>query len=322
MGDQVTVDSKDDPTSTRGPRVAAARAALGPVGVVLPVSFTGQPAVSAQRAAVVQLEQAGYRTAWTNEVVGGKDALVHASILLGATRHLVLGTSIANIWARSPQTLHAAAAQLAEAYPGRFVLGVGVGYPDQAAAVGRAYGSPLATLRDHLGRMDAPTQPPAPEAPYPRIVAANGPRMLALAAELSDGALPAGMPEAYTAYARKVLGPDRLLAVGLSVVPGDDPEQTRAAARQMATALLSRPSYAAVAAKLGLPGAGADPAAPDDALVDALVAHGGPDAIAAAARRHLAAGADHVLLLPQPGEEYAAAVDTLAALAPALADLA
>lgn len=198
--------------------VDAARNALGPLGVCLPVSFTSNPPANSLRDAVGRLEAAGYRATWTNEVIG-KDALVQLAVLLSASEHMVFGTCIANIWARPAQTMHAAAAQLAQAYPGRFVLGLGVGYPEQAASVGREFGSPLATMRDYVNRMDSPTSPPAPDARYPRIIAANGPKMLALAGDIADGALPAMQPPQSTERARRSLGPDNLLVVGMSVIP-------------------------------------------------------------------------------------------------------
>lgn len=217
--------------SKRDNGVDAARLALGSVGVCLPVSFTSNPHADSLRDAVGRLEGAGYRAVWTNEVIG-KDALVQLAVLLSACEQMVFGTCIANIWARPAQTMHAAAAQLAQAYPGRFVLGIGVGYPEQAAAVGQNFGSPLATLRDYVNRMDSPTSPPAPDAPYPRIIAANGPKMLALAGEIGDGALPAMVPPEFTEHARQSLGPDKLLVVGLSVAPdGVEPAGIAAAVR-------------------------------------------------------------------------------------------
>ena len=135
--------------------VDAARQALGPVGVCLPVSFASTPPADLQREAVGRLERAGYRAVWTNEVIG-KDALVQVAMLLAATEQMVFGTCIANIWARPAQTRHGATAQLAQAYPGRFVFGLGVGYPAQAASIGQEFGSPLATMRDYLDRMDRP----------------------------------------------------------------------------------------------------------------------------------------------------------------------
>ncbi|HEX3956064.1 MAG TPA: TIGR03620 family F420-dependent LLM class oxidoreductase [Trebonia sp.] len=276
--------------------VDAARQSLGPVGAYLPIPFTSAPPVDHQREAVGRLEQAGYRTAWTNETVGGKDPLVQLALLLPATGRMTFGTGIANIWARAPQAAHAAAAMLAEAYPGRLVLGLGVGYPQQATAVGREFGSPLAAMRDYLERMAAPTLTPAPAAPYPRIVAANGPKMVAVAGELADGALPAGMPPAFTAWAREALGPDKLLVVAMSVITDTtDREAARATARAAAATSLSRPWYAATISRLGY--TEQDIAAVSDDLVGAIVAHGDPDSIAAVAAAHRAAGADHVILL-------------------------
>ena len=167
--------------------VDAARASLGPVSTYLPIAFTDTPPIDEQREAARRLERAGYRAVWTNETVGGKDALVQLSVLLAATERLVFGTGIANIWSRPAQTAQAAAAQLAQAYPNRLVLGLGVGYEQQAAAVGREFGSPIATMREYLEKMSAPTVPPAADGAFPRILAANSPRMLALAAELTDG---------------------------------------------------------------------------------------------------------------------------------------
>jgi probable F420-dependent oxidoreductase len=209
--------------------VEAARDALGPFGVCLPGSLTVALDADLQRNAVRRLDHVGYRTVWVNEVIG-KDAFVQIGMLLAETKRTVFGTCIANIWARPAQTMHAAAAQLAEAYPGRLVVGLGVGYPEQAASVGQEFGRPLVTMRDYLQRMDEPTWPPVPDAAYPRIIAANGPKMLALAGEIADGAFPAAQAAEFTAQARSTLGPDRLLVVGLSVDP--DPTVVRDNARE------------------------------------------------------------------------------------------
>jgi probable F420-dependent oxidoreductase len=296
--------------------VDAARRALGPVGVALPVSFTTALSVDLQRAAVGRLERAGYRAVWTNEVIGGKDAFVQLAVLLAATERMVFGTNIANIWARAPQTAHGAAAVLAQAYPGRFVLGLGGGYPQQAASVGREFGSPLATMRDYLDRMDGETWPPAPDVAYPRLIAANGPKMLALAGEIADGAIPAMLPPELTAQARQALGPDKLLVMGLSVVPDTDRDRAKATARERVSNSLDNPSYAAKMAGLGY--SAQEIAEVSDRLVDAIVGQGDPAAIAAKVREHLAAGADHVTLLLPIGGDFSAGIDQLAQLAPAL----
>lgn len=299
--------------------VEAARRALGPVGAFLPVTFTDTPPVDQQREAVGRLERAGYRSTWTNEVIG-KDALVQLAVLLGATERMVFGSAIANIWVREPQTMHAAAAQLAEAYPNRFVLGLGVGYPQQATSTGRTFGRPLATMRDYRGRMDSQTWPPAPNVAYPKIVAANGPKMLALAGEIADGALPAGLPPEFTAQARQLLGPDKLLVIGLSVVAEPDPDRARSIARQTVSTSLGQPSYAATIAALGYPET--EIINVGDQLVDAIVGHGDPTAIAATVAKHLGAGADHVMIMLQPAGDFTAGVDRLEHLAPALVAIA
>lgn len=292
--------------------VATTRKTLGPVGVCLPVSFTSTPPADLLREAARRLEDAGYGTVWTNEVIG-KDALVQLAVLLAATERMAFGTCIANVWARPAQTMHAAAAQLAQAYPGRIVLGLGVGYPEQAAGVGREFGSPLATMRDYLEAMDGPTWPPAPDAPYPRIVAANGPKMLALADEKADGAFPGGLPPEFTAAGREALGPDKLLVVGLSMARDIE------SAREAVSARLGVPSYASRLVQQGYPASDIDEVS--DRLVNALVAYGDPADVAAKVAEHLAAGADHVVLLPPIGGEFGAAIDQFEELGAAVAEL-
>jgi probable F420-dependent oxidoreductase len=300
--------------------IGAARRALGPVGAYLPVSFSTALNIGQHRDAATRLERAGYGAAWVNEGIGGKDVFAQLGVLMSATGRLAFGTGIANIWARAAQTMHGGAALLAAAFPERLVLGLGVGYPHQAAATGQEFGKPVTTMRGYLERMDTPGFVPAPDAGYPRIIAANGPRMLALAGEVADGTIPAGLPPEYTARARQVLGPGKLLVVGLSFIGGASQDETRAAARaRVAGAPGSREARAALLAELGY--APDDIEAVSDSLVDAMVAHGDPDSVAARVREHLAAGADHVALLGD-GSAFEAGMSQLERVAPALAGLA
>jgi probable F420-dependent oxidoreductase len=241
-------------------------------------------------------------------------------VLLAATERMTFGTSIANIWARAPQTAHGAAALLSQAFPDRFVLGLGVGYPHQAASVGREFGRPVAMMRDYVEQMSAPTQLPAPDVAYPTILGANGPKMLALSGEITDGAFPAMVPPTFTAQARELLGPDKLVVIGLAVAADADVDRARATARQTVAGRLSLAgTYAATMARLGY--SEQEIADVSDGLVDALVGYGGADAIAARVREHLAAGADHVMVMPT-GVGFDDGVDQLEQLAPALAGLA
>jgi probable F420-dependent oxidoreductase len=154
---------------------------------------------------------------------------------------------------------------------------------------------------------------------YPKIVGANGPKMLALAGEITDGALPSMVPPEFTAQARQLLGPDKLLVVGLAAVVDADPEQAKATARQTVAGRLGQSgTYAATMARLGY--SEGEITEVSDRLVDAIVGYGDAAAIAAKAREHVAAGADHVLVMVT-GTEFADGVDQLARLAPALVEL-
>ena len=294
------------------------RRALGPLGAFLPNNAgAAVPTAEAQREAVRRLERAGYQAVWNNEEVGGKDGLVQLGVLLAATERMTFGSAIANIWARPPQTAHGAAALLADAYPGRFVLGLGAGYPSQAAQVGRDYGRPLTVVRDYFEQMTA-EQPMAqvPALSYPRILAANGPKMLALAAEVADGAMPLLVPPEHTANARQVLGPDKILVVGLTTAVDADPERARAAARRFVTETVRPGSpYAANLTRLGY--AEDDIGAASDEVVDAIVAWGSPERILGGIRRHLDAGADHVRV-GTIAPDFQSGVAALEQLAPVL----
>jgi probable F420-dependent oxidoreductase len=155
------------------------------------------------------------------------------------------------------------------------VLGLGVGYPFQATQVRREYGRPLAAVRDYFEQMTA-EQPLAqvPELRYPRILAANGPKMLALAAEIADGALPILVPPQYTADARQVLGPDKILVVGLTVAVDEDPDGARAAAGRFVSEVVGRPGspYAPNLTRLGY--AAENISAASDEVVDAIIPWG------------------------------------------------
>lgn len=289
-----------------------ARRSLGRVGAFIPnIPFAEPTPIDRQRTAARRLEQAGFTAAWVNEGVGGKDVFTQLAILAAATDDLVLGTAVANIWARPPQTAHGAAAMLAEAFPRRFVLGLGVGYPEQATAVGRDFNRPVATMSAYLDEMTVPqAMTPAPSERYARIIAAGGPRMLALAGRRADGALPTLVPPEYTRRAREELGPDKLLVVGLSVAADADPDRARALARHFATAVISRPGspYAVNLARLGY--SPDELSAPADRLVDDVIGHGDASAIAAKVREHLDAGADHVRIATI-ADDFATGVDRL-----------
>ncbi|MFI6602433.1 TIGR03620 family F420-dependent LLM class oxidoreductase [Nonomuraea sp. NPDC050536] len=241
------------------------------------------------RRVAAAVEDLGYPALWLSETTG-REVMAQAALLLSATRRMVVATGTAGIYARDAVTTAAAQRTLAEAFPGRFLLGLGVSHPALVTDVrGHRFGPPVATMRAYLDAMDAaPFGPPIP-AP-PRVLAALGPRMLQLAAERASGAHPLGMPVTHTRHARSLLGPRPLLAVTQLAVL--DPSRPRAAELARVHAAAALPNRLTLLRDLGFD----DPEALDDRLVEALVATGGPEDVARRVAEHLDAGADHVSL--------------------------
>jgi probable F420-dependent oxidoreductase len=308
--------------------VRATRRRLGPVGVWLsPVVVAASPA-RIQRREVARIERLGYGSIWTGENPGGRDVLVTLGIWLSSTSSITVGSGIANLWARPAGTMRASAEALADAYPDRLVLGVGVGIPLQAEDLGRSYGRPLARTREYLDQMDAGggygVGPAATAAGVrlPRVLAAVGPKMLALAGERTDGAHTFGAPVATTASARRILGPDKLLIAEQGIVLDAQTSRARETARahrrralDMFTALglgIDYSPYNRNLLRLGF--TEQEIAAIDDGVLDATVAAGDETVILDRIRQHLDAGADHVLINPYAAD-LPAAVDQLERLA-------
>jgi probable F420-dependent oxidoreductase len=269
------------------------------------------------RSTVAELEELGWGSLWSWEVFG-REALTNAGLLLSATRRMVVGTGIASIWARDPVAMAAAQRTLAEAYPDRFVLGIGVSHAPIVDARGHRYDRPLEAMRAYLDAMDAaPWQgPPLAEAPV-RVLAALGPRMLELAAERSAGALLYNNPPEATAAARSVVGAGPLLATEQAVVVEDDPAEARRIGREFIAFYLTLPNYVRAWERAGFgPEERADGGS--DRMVDAVVAWGTPEAIAERVRAQLDAGADHVCLQVLESDPNALPLAGWRALAPAL----
>jgi probable F420-dependent oxidoreductase len=295
---------------------------LGQVGVWL--GGYGFPATD-DRSNATEIERLGYSALWFGEAPGGKEAFTRAATLLAATESLVIGTGIASIWGRDPLNTASAIRTVAEAFPGRFVAGLGVSHPPAVEARGAAYRAPRAVMRDYLAAMDSWSHlSPEPVEQAPIVLAALRSRMLELARDAADGAHPYFVPVEHTRRARDILGPGKLLVPELAVVLENDADEARRLARQHTGSFyLSAPNYVENLRWLGfddddLAGAGSD------ALVDAIVAWGDEAAIVARIHEHLEAGADHICLQPvtsvrplQDGPDHAA-LDLLRRLAPAL----
>lgn len=268
-----------------------ARGRLGKIGVGLMTPIA--PAEEWRRAAR-RVEEAGYGAIWVNEAIGGREVFTQLSVMLAATDRIVLGSAIANLWARHPATMQGAAAVLADAHPGRLALGVGVSMGAIVEQSGQKWTSPLNRMREYLDGMDASADAaPVPDVPFPRLLAALGPKMQELARDRADGALPAAMPIEHTRIARARLGEDKLLVVMQTAILETDPAKARGIARGTQMLELPGSPYIRSLKALGYEDAELTDGGSDE-VIDACFNWGDETAIAKRIQDHLDAGADHV----------------------------
>jgi len=223
--------------------------------------------------------------------------------LLGATDTLQVATAIVNIWTAAAGPTAGSFHRIDAAYPGRFLLGIGVGHPEAQTE----YKKPYDALTDYLDKLDEYGVPQDR-----RVVAALGPQVLRLSAGRSAGAHPYLTTPEHTAWARELIGPDALLAPEHKAVLTTDAEQARAVGRKALDIYLNLTNYLNSWKRLGF--SDDELAKPgSDRLVDAVVAYGTTEQIASRLTEHLEAGADHVpvQVLTSPDK-----------LVPALAELA
>ncbi len=244
--------------------------------------------------AVQTAEELGFPSLWIAEAVG-RDPFVSAAVLLSATEKLAIATGIANIYARDPMTMAAGQKTLAEAFPGRFLLGMGVSHGHLVAGVRKHdWSKPYSYMVEYLEKMDkalfmavGPSEDPG------RLLAALGPKMLKLSAERANGSHPYFTTPDHTAIAREAMGPDALLAPEQMVVLETDPTEARRIARAGMKIYLGLPNYYNNLRRIGFTEDDWENGG-SDRLVDAIVAWGTPDQIAERVAQHHAAGADHV----------------------------
>jgi probable F420-dependent oxidoreductase len=248
-----------------------------------------------------EVEALGYGAIWA----GGSPAaeLSWVDPILDQTDKLKLATGIVNIWTAEAGPVAESFHRIEKAYPGRFLLGIGVGHPEAH----QQYRKPIDALTDYLDKLDEYGVPK-----NSRVVAALGPKVLKLAAERSAGAHPYLTTPEHTAEARRLIGPEALLAPEHKAVLTTDPEKARAVGRKALEIYLNLANYLNSWKRLGF--TDEDVRKPgSDRLVDAVVAYGTPDEIAARLKEHITAGADHVAVQVLTGPDK---------LVPALAELA
>jgi probable F420-dependent oxidoreductase len=230
------------------------------------------------------VEELGFGALW----LGGSPQLPVLRPLLAASERLVIATGIVNVWQYEPDRLAREFAELEEEFPGRLLLGIGIGHPEATSV----YQKPLSKMREFLDGLDAA----APGVPRERrCIAALGPKMLDLSSERTLGTHPYFTPVEHTEFARERVGTGPLVAPELACVVDDDPDRGRAAARKYAEMYLRLRNYTGNLLRFGFSEADiADGGS--DRLIDAVVPQGSAEQVAAVARAHLEAGADHVCL--------------------------
>jgi probable F420-dependent oxidoreductase len=231
-------------------------------------------------------EDLGFGTFW----LGGSPQLPALAPLLESTERIVVATGILNVWQNDTDEVASDFARLEEEFPGRVLLGIGIGHPEATSQ----YSTPLSAMAGFLDGLDGAAVP-VPRSR--RCLAALGPKMLALSAERSLGTHTYFVTAAHTKAARERLGETAILAPELACVLDGDAGSARAKAREYARLYLGLRNYTNNLRKVGfadgdIAGGGSD------RLIDEVIPHGGAGDIAAAARGHLSAGADHVCLQP------------------------
>jgi probable F420-dependent oxidoreductase len=282
---------------------------LGRLGVWYATDKLDGPQLAALARTV---EGHGYSALWYPESRGYESVALAAFLLQGTTR-LVVGSSIANIYARDPFAARRAMLTLNALHGDRFILGLGVSHiPMVEGLRGHRYEKPIPAMRAYL---DGISKDQKGAADWPVVVAALGPKMLALSAERARGAVPYNVTPEHTAQAAKILGPSKWLAVEQKVTLETDPAKARALGRKELQRYMALPNYRNNWLRLGFTEAELENGG-SDRFIDAMVLWGDADTVRRGLRRHFDAGATHVCLQPVHADGDVAARDRmLAALA-------
>ncbi|HTR86103.1 MAG TPA: TIGR03620 family F420-dependent LLM class oxidoreductase [Reyranella sp.] len=258
------------------------------------------------------VEKHGYSAFWYPES-RGYESMSLASYMLAKSEKLVIGSSIANIYARDPYTSRRAMVSMNDLYANRFILGLGVSHiPMVEGLRGHRYDKPVSTMRTYLEALhkDMPTG-----AHMPVVVAALGPKMLELSGQKSMGAVPYNVTPKHTAMAKKILGPNKILAVEQKVTIETDPAKARALGRKELSRYMVLPNYRNNWLREGFSEADLKDGG-SDKFIDAMCLWGDANTVKKGLRAHFDAGATHVCLQPVHADgDFAARDKMLAALA-------
>lgn len=286
---------------------------LGTIGVWSAALRYGDRAAAAELA--VELGELGYGTLWLPDVGGNLFGRVEHLLAATSATPTSIATGILNVWMHTATETAAVHHDLVRRHGDRLLFGLGVSHRPLVESTGAGtYAKPLSVMRTYLDELDAAPQPLAAD---DRVLAALGPKMVALAGARSAGVHTYLVTPDHTAGVREVLGDGPLVAPEQAVVLETDPEVARTVARRHLAGYLPLPNYSNNWRRLGF---GDEDVADggSDRLVDALVAWGDEDAIAARVQQHRDAGADHVCVQALGDDQLDSGIDVLRRLAPAL----
>ena len=275
--------------------------------------LNGQPS-AVQREFVREMERLDYGTLWYGEALA-QEAFGRGAIYLAATERLVVASGIANIWARDAAAMANGGRTLAEAWPGRFILGIGVSHAPLVKLRGHDYERPYSAMREYLDVMEAaPWRGPEAKLP-PIVLAALGPRMVGLAGDRTAGAYPYFSTAEHIREVRGILGPEPFLAADLPVVLAPDLASARAIGDRHLDYYIGSANYRNNLLRLGWSEADLEKPG-SDALFEAIVAWGDLDRIRAGVAERFEAGADQVVLNLVAADPSVPPLDELRLLAP------
>ncbi len=269
-------------------------------GVLL---FTDGMPVDELDAYTTRLESHGYDTVWVPEIAG-REPFATCAHMLARSETIRVGTGIANVYVRDAAAAAQGRQTLAELSGGRFTLGLGVSHPFLVEPRGHQWELPVPKMRRYLhdiAETEVDSPPPATRAPV--IVAAHGPKLLALAAARADGVFMYLMPPEYVREAREVLGPDKELHVVMRCCLSEDAERARAMARQGLEFYVGLPAYHRVWKSIGFDDRDFENGG-SDRLIDTVIAWGDEKRLRDRVAAFAEAGASHVVVTPiHPDEE-------------------
>ena len=242
-----------------------------------------------------RLDSLGYESLWLPELFT-RDPFTAAGYLLAETQNIMLGSGIANIYARDPAATVSAASTLAELSDGRFILGLGVSNPGLNQSRGHTWQNPITKLGEYLDAM-ARVKLTCPQVSVPVHVAAHGPKMLATAAAKADGANTYLMPPEHVRVARAALGPRAELNTMMFCLLDEDPQSARATARKSIGYYVGLDYYHRAWRSLGYDNSDFTDGG-SNRLIDDIIAWGSLDTIRSRIQQQFDHGATRVVILP------------------------